>query len=215
MNRGGLTRSKFCGRDGPGHLARSYACEYGLVQAGSLVPTLTYDPLGRRISKKVENSGDWNATYHYYYNGWSMIETRNNSGQVLAQLVLRSEALLRRVAQVWGTQYIDELAQTAADGDVELVIPAGLRDVLVEPNAFTPAKGKAARVEPGCTGIHFVENTVGGKPLNREHVDAADGVVAFQPPANFPPVGPAALPPEGALHLNRPALGPWPQRVAT
>jgi len=31
----------------------------GTLDTGSTVATLRYDGLGRRISKKIENSGDW------------------------------------------------------------------------------------------------------------------------------------------------------------
>ena len=44
--------------------------------AGSEVATIEYGGLGRRIIKEVKNSGDWDKTYEYYYNGQSMIETR-------------------------------------------------------------------------------------------------------------------------------------------
>ena len=69
-----------------------------------------YDGLHRRIEKVVSNSGegvvpgsDDNGTgiqagdrhEHYFYTGWSLIETRDDSDQTLAQWV-------------WGTQYLDE-----------------------------------------------------------------------------------------------------------
>jgi RHS repeat-associated protein len=52
-----------------------------------------YDGLGRRI---VKAAGYW--TYHYYYDGQSVVETRNGSNQALRQ-------------QVWGAMYVDELVQ--------------------------------------------------------------------------------------------------------
>jgi hypothetical protein len=52
----------------------------------------------------VENSGDWDATYHFYYNGHSMVETRDGSDDVIKQ-------------HVWGMRYIDELIQIAINKD--------------------------------------------------------------------------------------------------
>ena len=62
--------------------------------------------LGRRISKQVEYSGDWDCTYHYYYDGQRMIETRDVNNQVLKQ-------------HVWGLTYVDELVQIAINQDPE------------------------------------------------------------------------------------------------
>ncbi len=60
--------------------------------------------LGRRIVKDVDNSGDWNEPYHYYYNGQQMVEMRNGSDSVLKQYV-------------WGLTYIDELLQIGINKD--------------------------------------------------------------------------------------------------
>jgi len=76
------------------------------------IATLKYDGLGRRISKVIDNRADqggqwvyddptWSRVtmvYEYYYNGQSLIETRNGSNQALKQ-------------HVWGLTYIDELLQ--------------------------------------------------------------------------------------------------------
>jgi len=59
----------------------------GAVQTGSVVQEVAYDGLGRRIVNAVKNSGDLSMTYHYYYDGQRLIETRNGSDQVLKQYV--------------------------------------------------------------------------------------------------------------------------------
>jgi hypothetical protein len=56
------------------------------------------DARGRRISKAVTNSGAWDCTYHYYYDGDSVVETRSGSDIMMRQ-------------HVWGARYIDELVQ--------------------------------------------------------------------------------------------------------
>ena len=83
---------------------------------GDTIATIEYDGLGRRIVKAIDNSADWDITYHTYYDppssgrdfgeasGQRMIETRNGSEQVLKQ-------------HVWGLSYIDELVQIAMNQD--------------------------------------------------------------------------------------------------
>jgi hypothetical protein len=46
---------------------RAYRDSEGALQNGSVVATMSYDGLGRRIVKAITNSADWNCTYHYYY----------------------------------------------------------------------------------------------------------------------------------------------------
>ena len=77
------------------------------MNATSTIATLEYDGLGRRISKAVTNSADWTATYHYYYDGYRMIETHDGSADVLKQ-------------HVWGPGapgYVDELVQIGINDD--------------------------------------------------------------------------------------------------
>ena len=74
---------------------------------GSEVAIIQHDGLGRRIAKEVKNSGDWDNTYHYYYSGQQMIETRNADAG--GQQTLKQH--------VWGLQYVDELLQIAINTD--------------------------------------------------------------------------------------------------
>jgi hypothetical protein len=93
-----------------------------------------------------------------------------------------------------------------------LDIPAGLHDVLVEGNRFWPADKarKIAHVEAGCSGIYFVNNTLRGEtPVTDDQAEAAPESVSFRPPEKPWPVGPAALPADGARHLNLPSLPAW------
>jgi len=73
-------------------------------EIGSQIAIIKYDGLARRIVKDVDNSGDWDNEYHYYYSGRQMIETRNGSSQTLTQ-------------HLWGLMYVDELLQIAINGD--------------------------------------------------------------------------------------------------
>ena len=76
------------------------------AEEGSLIATMAYDGLGRRVSKAVTNSGDLDCTYHYYYAGHSLIEEHDGSQNVLKQYV-------------WGRMYIDELVQIGVNDDPE------------------------------------------------------------------------------------------------
>ena len=48
---------------------RAYRQQGGTLCEGSVIATLAYDGLGRRITKDVGNSGDWDCKYEYYYDG--------------------------------------------------------------------------------------------------------------------------------------------------
>jgi RHS repeat-associated protein len=84
----------------------------GTLTSGSVIATCSYDGKGRRIKKAITNDADWIGTYLYYYDGDSMIETRNGSGIVAKQ-------------QVWGTQYIDELVQLGVNQHATVDDPNG------------------------------------------------------------------------------------------
>ncbi|MFP4144640.1 MAG: RHS repeat-associated core domain-containing protein, partial [Phycisphaeraceae bacterium] len=60
---------------------------------------MAYDGLGRRIVKAVRHCADLDGTFHDYYNGQQLVETRNGSDIWMKQ-------------QVWGLDDVDELVQT-------------------------------------------------------------------------------------------------------
>ena len=86
---------------------RAYRDSGGTLQEKSVIATMTYDGLGRRIKKVVAKRGDWDCTYHFYYDGHRMIETRNGSNDVLKS----------RRAGIWGQTYVDELVQIGINDD--------------------------------------------------------------------------------------------------
>ena len=81
-------------------VSNAYRDSGGVVQEGSIITTMRYDGLGRRIVKHVQHHGDHNAVQHAYYDGQRQIEHRNAQDQTLKQ-------------QVWGLDYVDELVQTS------------------------------------------------------------------------------------------------------
>lgn len=83
----------------------------------------------------------------------------------------------------------------------EIHIPAGLRDILISANTFEPAPGsRALLIDTACAGIGVTGNRIHGQPQEDGLPVRAD---------DFPPLGPAALPLDGARHLNIAQLPPW------
>ncbi len=82
----------------------AHAYGTGSSNAGQVSSTMSYDGLGRRITKTVSGTGSWDCTYHYYLDKNRVIEERNGSNLVLKQFV-------------WGRRYIDELVQTSINSD--------------------------------------------------------------------------------------------------
>ena len=76
------------------------------VTDGSDIASYSYDAVGRRIIHTVQNAGPLDMTYHDYWTGqgWSLIEQRNGSDQVIRQFV-------------WSLEYIDSLVQVALNVD--------------------------------------------------------------------------------------------------
>jgi RHS repeat-associated protein len=85
-------------------VAHAYRNGSGTLSSGQASVTMSYDGKGRRVKKTVTNSGQWDATFKYYYDGDSLVEQRNGSDQTLKQ-------------HVWGTRYIDELVQVSTNDD--------------------------------------------------------------------------------------------------
>ena len=97
--------------------------------------TAEFDALGRRISKTVTNSGDFDGTFKYNYDGQRIVQVNNGSNAMVQQFI-------------HGTQYIDELvlARVKDKGDLYVHQDAnwnvvGLTDLcrhLVERYVLTP-----------------------------------------------------------------------------
>lgn len=85
-------------------VTKAYTDGSGGYDEGSVVATMAYDGLGRRIEKNVQNSADMDCDYHYYHDGQSVVQIDNGQSQMLKQYV-------------WGLQYIDELCQIALNID--------------------------------------------------------------------------------------------------
>ncbi len=84
---------------------RAYPGDTG-PEVTSVVATLSYDGLGRRVTKKVENSADWVCTYHFYYAGQRVVESHDGSDNVLKQYV-------------WDARYIDAPVLRWRDGNTD------------------------------------------------------------------------------------------------
>jgi RHS repeat-associated protein len=79
------------------------------VDADVTIQTAEFDAKGRRIKKTISNSGDLDGTTVYFYEGQKICETRDGSGNMVAQFI-------------HGTQYIDELVMMRSAGKGDLYI---------------------------------------------------------------------------------------------
>jgi hypothetical protein len=70
------------------------------LQHGHVFETITYDAKGRRVTKAINGTGQWDCTYNYYLDKDSVVEERNGSNLTIKQYL-------------WGLTYIDELVQTS------------------------------------------------------------------------------------------------------
>jgi RHS repeat-associated protein len=79
------------------------------VDADVTIQTAEFDGVGRRIKKTVAGSGDLDGTTVYFYEGQKICETRDGSGNMVAQFI-------------HGTQYIDELVMMRAADKGDLYV---------------------------------------------------------------------------------------------
>jgi len=122
--------------------------------------TAEFDGTGRRPKKVVTNSGEYDKTDLYLYNGHKIIETRDGSGNMVSQFI-------------HGTQYIDELVMMRVKDKGDLYVHQdanwnviGLTDLggsLVERYDYTPY---------GTIKVHQL--TSYGDRDGDNHVDSTD-----------------------------------------
>jgi len=94
------------------------------------------------------------------------------------------------------------------EGAAEIEIAPGLRQIHVTGNTIAPVKVPAISVGDGCAEIYIHDNLIAGRPQHDEDVAGRRDLVQFMPPNQFPPLGPSALPADGARHLNVDHPGP-------
>jgi len=98
---------------------RAFRYDNDTLASGSTVGTLQYDGLGRRNVKKVENSGDWDGTYRYTYDGQKLAETRDDSDDVhKSRFIGRAHSIFEFPGVKYGVpgiprSYCDLIEQTA------------------------------------------------------------------------------------------------------
>ena len=97
----------------------------------------------------------------------------------------------------------------AKDRRSEIAIPAGLKEVHILDNTFAPGPAPALSVAPGCRRISFAGNKIGDRAAGDGDIAGAAADVLRERPKDLPAVGPAALPLDGARHLNVAKLPPW------
>ncbi len=94
------------------------------------------------------------------------------------------------------------------EGTAEIEIPNGLRQVHLRGNNIQPHTVPAVSICEDCAEIYLEDNTVSGRALLPEDVAGRRELVTFTAPADFPALGPLALPTDGARHLGVENPGP-------
>jgi hypothetical protein len=95
--------------------------------------------------------------------------------------------------------------------EAEISVDAGLHEIAIVDNQFHCNAHKALVVAADCSGIFFASNTINGQAQSAEDI-GGDAAVSVEAPRDFPPVGPEALPPDGARHLGIEVLAPVAHR---
>jgi len=105
------------------------------VDTDVTLQTSEFDGQGRRIKKVVTNTGQWDGTTVFLFDGQKIIETRDGSGNLVQQFI-------------HGTQYIDELVMMRAkskgdlyvhqDANWNVIALTDLGGSIVERNVYTP-----------------------------------------------------------------------------
>jgi len=89
-----------------------------------------------------------------------------------------------------------------SEGDAEIDIQPGLNWIHIGENILEPDGHPAFRVGTGCSQLYIEGNQVSDRPQQPDDVAGAKEAIQFVAPSDFPPLGPAALPRDGARHLG-------------
>lgn len=87
-------------------------------------------------------------------------------------------------------------------GVAEIEINDNLHWVHLEGNIIIPAGKPAIHVGEHCSNIYIQDNTIAGRVQQADDITGDRASIAFETPSAFPPLGPDALPADGALHLG-------------
>lgn len=88
------------------------------------------------------------------------------------------------------------------EGSAEIEIHPNLHWIHLAGNTIAPDRTAAISVGKDCTEIYIEGNTVAGRAQQAEDVAGYREAVKFAVPNAFPPLGPAAMPLDGARHLG-------------
>ncbi len=94
------------------------------------------------------------------------------------------------------------------NGLAEIEIHSGLRDIHLCRNRITSDRVPAIHIGDDCSGVYLDDNTFNRQPLAADQVHGARARWTVGRPPEFPPVGPWALPLNGAWHLGIEDPGP-------
>ena len=84
----------------------------------------------------------------------------------------------------------------------EIDIADGLKQIHIVGNTIEPDGTAAIRMGASCEGIYVEGNTIAGRAQQDSDVTGQRDGLSLAAPSEFPPLGPSALPLDGARHLN-------------
>jgi hypothetical protein len=93
-------------------------------------------------------------------------------------------------------------------GTAEIVIDEGLHEIAITENCIQSGDHLALEVAGNCHEIYFAHNNINGAPQKADDLNDRSSSVILEAPRKFPPLGPDALPLDGARHLAIEMLAP-------
>lgn len=94
------------------------------------------------------------------------------------------------------------------EGEYEVEVADNVEDIHIYRNSIIPVKAKPIGIGNEGPTVHIFGNTVSGQPQAKAHITGSPKRLSMEM-SPVTPIGPEALGPQGAMHLNIPSLWPW------
>lgn len=94
------------------------------------------------------------------------------------------------------------------DGKHEIDVSDNVADIHIYGNSIIPVKASPISIGNEGPAVHIYGNTISGQPQTVSHITGNRDRLSMEI-SQIPPLGPEALKPQGAMHLNIPDLWPW------
>jgi hypothetical protein len=94
------------------------------------------------------------------------------------------------------------------EGEYEVDVADNVEDIHIYRNSIIPVKAKPIGIGNEGPVVHIFGNTVSGQPQAKSHITGCQDRLSMEM-SPVPALGPEALGPQGAMHLNISSLWPW------